>query len=118
MVRRISAGCLASGLSVAVLWFLCAGVLLHPAAVAAQKTDRVAAASPGGTSSADSLTRVIEGAKREGVVDATLQSSLTPRGVAVVQEAVRKKYGVDLKINNSPTRSFPRIQAQALTEHK
>ena len=117
MVRRISAGCLPSGLSVAVLWFLCAGVLLHPTAVAAQKTDRVAAASPGGSSAADALTRVIEGAKREGVVDAALQSSLTPRGVAAVREGIRKKYGFDLKINYVSLSSFPKVQAQALTEH-
>jgi len=51
-------------------------------------------------------------------VDATLQSSLTPRGVAAVQEAIRKKYGVDLRVNYSPARSYPEIQAKAVTEHK
>ena len=100
------------------LWILVVAGLPHPARVSAQKTEKMAAASPGGTSSADSLARVIEGAKREGVVDAALQGTLTPRGVTAVQEAIRKKYGVDLRINYSPARSYPEIEAKALTEHK
>src|SRR3990172_7076363 len=105
-------------LFLATVWILGAGILLHPVEVMAQKTERVAAASPAGTAAADSLARIIEEAKREGVVDVALQSSLTPRGVAAVQEGIRKKYGVDLKINYSPTRSYPEIAAKALTEHK
>ncbi|MBI3015675.1 MAG: extracellular solute-binding protein [Candidatus Tectomicrobia bacterium] len=90
-----------------ILW---AGAWLYP--------QGAAAASPGGAPAADPLARIVEGAKREGVVDVALQSSLTPQGVAAIQEGIRKKYGVDLKINYTPTRSYPRIQAQALTEHK
>jgi len=118
MIRKINAACRASVLFLAVLSILVLASLLHPAEVTAQKTDRVAAASPGGTSAADLLTRVIEGAKREGVVDAALQSSLSPRGIAAVQDGIRKQYGIDLKINYTPTRSYPRIHAQALTELK
>ena len=77
-----------------------------------------AISGPAEKASADSLSRVIESARSEGVVDAAMQSSLTPRGVTAMQELMRGKYGFDLKINYSPTRSYPKIQAQAHTEHQ
>lgn len=118
MVWRIWPGWRLSVLFLMVVWILGAGVLVHPLEGMAQKAERVAAASSGGAPAADALARIVEGAKREGVVDATLQASLTPRGVAAVQEAIRKKYGFDLRINYSPTTNYPAIQVQALTEHK
>ena len=117
MVWRIGTGWRVSVLFLVALWILGAGVLLHPPEGLAQRAERVAAASPGGALAAESLNRIVEGAKREGVVDAALQASLTPRGVAAVQEAIRKKYGFDLRINYSPTTNYPAIQAKALTEH-
>lgn len=83
-----------------------------------QMTTGAAASFPSGKATAESPSRIADSAKAEGVVDVALQSSLTPRGVTAVQELIRRKYGFDLKINYSPTRSYPKIQAQAQTEHK
>jgi iron(III) transport system substrate-binding protein len=113
--------CLGTGLS--VLFFLSFWSLVHGAfrqSVEAQiwGAQRVAATLPTEKRAAELLAWIVEGAKAEGTVDVAIQSSLTPRGVAAVQDAIRGKYGFDLKINYSPTRSYPKIQAQALTEHK
>lgn len=79
---------------------------------------RLAASPLSAKSTAEFLSRVVEGARSEGTIDAAMQSSLTPRGVTALQELVRGKYGFDVRINYSPTRSYPKIQAQAQTEHK
>lgn len=65
-----------------------------------------------------SLAKIVEGAKREGVIDAVLQSSLTEKGIKAVEDAIKQKHGFHLKINYTPSRVYPRIQSQALTEHK
>ena len=100
------------------LWSFLTTALLYSTGTAAQRTQRVSAAFAAEKPAGELLARLAESARSEGVVDVALQSSLTPRGVSAVQEALRGKYGFDLKINYSPTRSYPKIQAQALTEHK
>lgn len=76
----------------------------------------VSVASAAETCSA--LVQLIEKAKREGVVDAALPASLTERGARAVAEGIRQKYGVDLKINYTPSQVYAQISAQAVTEHK
>ena len=107
-----------SALFLVSLWSLVANPLLQSVEAQTQRTQRVAASFPAEKAAGESLARLAERAKGEGVVDVTLQSSLTPRGVTAIQEWIRGKYGFDLNINYSPTRSYPKIQAQAVTEHK
>lgn len=64
------------------------------------------------------VAKIVEGAKREGIVDVVLQSSLTEKGIKAVEIAIKQKYGFHLKINYTPSRVYPRIHSQALTEHK
>jgi len=107
-----------SALFLVSLWSLVANPLLQSVEAQTQRTQRVAASFPAEKAAGELLARLAESAKSEGVVDVALQSSLTPRGVAAIQESIRGKYGFDLNINYSPTRSYPKIQAQAHTEHK
>ncbi|MBI3015672.1 MAG: extracellular solute-binding protein [Candidatus Tectomicrobia bacterium] len=74
--------------------------------------------APGARAASDALTRVIEGAKKEGAVDVVLPSSLTPEGVSKVEKAIAAKYGVSLKINYTPARSYPQLTAQAISEFR
>ena len=64
------------------------------------------------------LSRVIEGAKREGRVSVTLHPSLAGRGVERLRRSVAEKYGVDLQIDYTPVTSYPEHLAKAITEHK
>lgn len=61
---------------------------------------------------------IIEGAKKEGEVTATLQSNLKPQGITRIQQAIKQTYGVDLRINHTPPGSYPQRLATALSEHK
>lgn len=118
MVWKITAESRLGALLLVSLGSLILSPLLPSTEAKAQRTERVAAPFPAGKPAGELLARLAEGAKGEGVVDAALQSSLTPRGVTAVQESIREKYGFDVKINYNPTRSYPKIQAQALTEHR
>ena len=118
MSWKISAESRLITLFLASLSSLAPGSSLQSAETKGQMTPGVAASLPPGKSAGELLARLAESARSEGVVDVALQSSLTPRGVTAVQELIRGKYGFDLKINYSPTRSYPKIQAQAHTEHK
>lgn len=62
------------------------------------------------------LKQIVEGARKEGEVDAVLPSSLTPDGVAKLEKAIAEKYGVNLKINYTPARSYPQLTSQAISE--
>jgi len=73
---------------------------------------------PKARAASDALTRVIEGAKKEGAVDVVLPSSLTPEGVSKIEKAIEAKYGVKLKINYTPARSYPQLTAQAISEFR
>jgi len=66
----------------------------------------------------DALAQVLEGARKEGVVDAVLPSSLTPDGVRKIEKAIGAKYGVNLKINYTPARSYPQLTSQAISEFR
>lgn len=61
---------------------------------------------------------IVEEAKKEGEVAATLQSNLKPQGVTRIQQAIKQTYGVDLRINHTPPGSYPQRLATALSEHK
>jgi len=116
--KKLCVGLALGALLVVSLSSLVTTTFVQSAEAQISGTQRVAATLPTEKRAAELLARIADSAKAEGTVDVAMQSSLTPRGVAAVQEAIRGKYGFDLKINYSPTRSYPKIQAQALTEHK
>lgn len=93
------------------LFFSVLGLLLSVLGLA------VASIARAGESSS-ALAELIEKAKREGVVDATVSASLTQQGARAVAEAIKQKYGVDLKFNYTPSRAYNQISSQVITEHK
>ncbi|MBI3015677.1 MAG: extracellular solute-binding protein [Candidatus Tectomicrobia bacterium] len=72
----------------------------------------------GSWAASEALTRVLEGAKKEGVVDAVLPASLTPEGANKVEKGIAARYGVNLKINYAPTSNYPQLTAQAISEFR
>ena len=64
------------------------------------------------------LSRVIEGAKKEGRVSVTLHASLYGKGIERLRRGVAERYGVDLQIDFTPARSYPETLGKAITEQK
>ena len=64
------------------------------------------------------LSRVIEGAKKEGRVAMILHSTLYGKGIERLRRSVAEKYGVDLQIDYTPSGSYPVTLAKAITEYK
>ena len=73
---------------------------------------------PNTWAASDVLGQVVEGARKEGEVDAVLPSSLTPDGVGKIEKAIGTKYRVNLKINYTPARSYPQLTSQAISEFR
>ena len=67
--------------------------------------------------SADPLDQIIKGAKEEGKVYGTLKS-IKPKSVVRLRSEIKDKYGVDLEIKLTPTRSIPKDYAKAAMEHR
>jgi ABC-type Fe3+ transport system substrate-binding protein len=78
----------------------------------------ILAPAPKSWAAGDVLGQVLEGARKEGEVDAVLPSSLTPDGVRKIEKAIGEKYGVNLKINYTPARSYPQLTSQAISEFR
>lgn len=51
----------------------------------------------GEAASADTLTQIIEGAKKEGTVTLRLRSGYNEKSMARLEREVKEKFGVDLK---------------------
>lgn len=64
------------------------------------------------------LAQIIEGAKKEGSVSAWLKSTLTPKSMERLEREIKERFGVDLKIQFSPTTSFARQLSESIMEHK
>lgn len=74
--------------------------------------------TPSARAASDALKQVLEAARKEGEVDAVLPSSLTPDGVSKIEKAIGEKYGVNLKLNYTPARSYPQLTSQAISEFR
>jgi len=74
--------------------------------------------TPNAWAASEVLGQVLEGARKEGEVDVVLPSSLTPDGVRKIEKAIGEKYGVNLKINYTPARSYPQLTSQAISEFR
>jgi hypothetical protein len=54
------------------------------------------------------IDELIAGAKKEGVIELYAPSTLTPQGTQRLGEAFNKQYGLNLKLNFSPSGSMTR----------
>ena len=54
------------------------------------------------------IDELIAGAKKEGVIELYAPSTLTPQGAQRLGEAFNKQYGLNLKLNFSPSGSMTR----------
>lgn len=77
-------------------------------------------ASPAGAAPAagENLAQIVAGARKEGTLLLSSPSSLTPRGAQALIDGVNKKWGLHLRVNYAPARSYPAIAAQIITESK
>ena len=64
------------------------------------------------------LSRVIEGAKKEGQVSVILPTPLYGKGIERLRRSIAEKYGVNLQIDYTPVTSYPEQLAKAITEFK
>jgi iron(III) transport system substrate-binding protein len=71
-----------------------------------------------GAASPSPLEQVIEGAKKEGAVSVVLRSSFTPKSMERLEKEIKERFGVDLKIQYSPSASMSKALAEALMESK
>ena len=67
---------------------------------------------------ASPLAQVIEGAKKEGTVSTKLAVTVKETSVQRLEKEIKAKYGVDLKINNTPLTVMPQAIANLLMEIK
>jgi len=68
------------------------------------------------TERADPLSRLIEAARQEGVIEFEGPVSLTPAGAQALIAALNKKYNLNLKLNYVPSTNYPVVAAQIITE--
>jgi ABC-type Fe3+ transport system substrate-binding protein len=59
---------------------------------------------------------VVDAARAEGVVNATITSAWTPDGLRELEDAVEREFGVRLRVNFTPVGSYPQRVASLLTE--
>jgi ABC-type Fe3+ transport system substrate-binding protein len=88
------------------------------AAPASQPAAQPAAGAPASApaASSDYRQQVIDGARREGQVNAVIQSTWTPEGLRLLEEAVQREYGVALKINYTPVGNYPQRLGELASE--
>jgi hypothetical protein len=59
---------------------------------------------------------VIDGARAEGQVNAVIQSTWTPEGLRLIEEAIQREYGVQIKINFTPVGNYPQRLGELASE--
>jgi iron(III) transport system substrate-binding protein len=116
----------------AALWTIaCLTLVLAcgPGAAPAPTAPSGAASAPGGSgpaasapaasapvSDAAARQQVIDGARAEGQVNATIQTTFTPDTIARLEDAIEREYGVRLKINFTPVGNYAQRAAEWLGE--
>ncbi|MDP2645308.1 MAG: extracellular solute-binding protein [Desulfobacterales bacterium] len=70
------------------------------------------------TAGADPLAQIIDGAKKEGRVSVRIRSSFSDNSMKRLEKEIREKFGVDLKINYTPSGSMAKLLAHVMMEHK
>ena len=64
------------------------------------------------------LTKIIEGARKEGVLNLASPSTLSPRGAQTLMDGINKRWGLNLTVNYIPATNYPAIVARIITETK
>lgn len=65
---------------------------------------------------AQDLTKIVEGARKEGTLSLSAPSTLTPRGAQALIDGMNKKWGLNLGVNYVPSTSYPQIVGRLITE--
>lgn len=73
---------------------------------------------PAGAESAESLAQVVEGAKKEGTVFIKTVHGFTEKSMYRLEQGIKDKYGVALKIKYTGATNFNKDIAQAVMEQK
>src|SRR5581483_4634279 len=60
--------------------------------------------------------QVVDAARAEGEVNATLHTSWTPEGIQRVEDAIEREYGVRIKVNYQPIINYVQRAAELLGE--
>jgi ABC-type Fe3+ transport system substrate-binding protein len=107
-MHRVALGLLAS---------LLAGLACAPAAPSQpSKAGGSSTTASAPLSDADYRQQVIDAARAEGEVTATLHTSWPPEGIQQLEDAIEREYGVRLKINFTPIGNYTQRAAQFLSE--
>ncbi len=106
-MRRIWLGALVSLLLVAAC---------GPTAARAPAAGPSAAPAGAPPSAADYRQQVIDGARAEGAVNATIHTSWPPEGLQRLEQAIEREYGVRVRINFTPVGNFAQRTAELLSE--
>ena len=69
----------------------------------------------GGGAKAAPMDELIAAAKKEGVIEFYGPSTLTPKGAQALGEAFNKKYGLNIKLNYSPSGNMTKDTAKIVT---
>jgi len=64
------------------------------------------------------LEELIEGARKEGVLNAMLSTAVTPELVKALEAAMNKYYGVNIKVSYIAAESYTKTASLAATEHR
>lgn len=75
-----------------------------------------AGAAPSDAAPADERQRVIEAARAEGMVNATIHSSWSPEGIALLEDAIEREFGVRIRINYTPVGNYPQRASSLFSE--
>ncbi|MBI4322432.1 MAG: extracellular solute-binding protein [Chloroflexi bacterium] len=88
-----------------------------PTAAPAAPATPVAKAAPAPAAKGPSpeLTQLIEAAKKEGKASIKLHSGVEAQPI---REGIKRKFGIDLEIDASPSDSYPAAVAKAIAEYK
>ena len=66
----------------------------------------------------ESFAQLVEGAKKEGTAAIKLKSGITPQSIARLENEIKERYGVTLKITFAPSASMPGDVQEAIMLNK
>lgn len=101
-----------SGLLAGMLLVLACGPAAGPTPPGSAPAGAAGAAQPGATY----RQQVIDAARAEGEVNATLHTSWTPEGIKRLEELIEREYGARLRINYTPIGNYTRRIGELLAE--
>jgi iron(III) transport system substrate-binding protein len=95
---------------------LLVGIACGPAEAPTPAPGAAEAAAGAPTSDAAYRQQVIDGARAEGEVNATIQTTFTAETIQRLAEAIEREYGVRLRIHFTPVGNYPQRAAELFSE--